>query len=176
MILAVDVQYVSNKGVTAGVLFESWDSSAAINEFASVVDVNAEYVPGQFYKRELPCILTLLKEHALSPDIILVDGYVFLNDDGKPGLGKHLYDALKGKAVVIGVAKNRYSGLGEEYAVYRGGSSNPVYVTAAGEELEVTKANILSMHGNHRIPALLKKADRLAREIASKLSEISGVR
>ncbi len=171
MILAVDVQYVHDKGATAGVLFESWDSSAAIDEFVSVVDINAEYVPGRFYKRELPCILTLLKDHALSPDIILVDGYVFLDDDGRPGLGKYLYDALNGRSVVIGVAKNRYSGAGEKYAVYRGGSSNPVYVTAAGEDLEITKADILSMHGSHRIPALLKHADRLARESASKLNE-----
>jgi deoxyribonuclease V len=171
MILAVDVQYVSNQGVTAGVLFESWDSSAAIDEFVSVVDIDAEYVPGQFYKRELPCILALLKDHALSPDIILVDAYVFLDDDGRPGLGKHLYDALKGKSVVIGVAKNRYSGIGEEYAVYRGGGVNPVYVTAAGEDLEVARANILSMHGSHRVPALLKHADRLARESAGKRNE-----
>jgi deoxyribonuclease V len=170
MILAVDVQYVTDKGVAAGVLFESWGATAAIDEFISVVDIDAEYIPGQFFKRELPCILTLLKDHALSPDIILVDGYVFLDDDGRPGLGKYLYDALNAKSVVIGVAKNRYPGIGEECALCRGNSSRPVYVTAADEDLEVTKANILSMHGSHRIPTLLKHADRLARESAGKLS------
>ena len=170
MILAVDVQYVSAKGVAAGVLFENWDSSEAIDEFVSIVDIDSEYVPGQFYKRELPCILTLLKEHALSPDIILVDGYVFLDDDETPGLGKYLYDALNSRTVVIGVAKNRYSGIGEQHAVYRGGSNNPIYVTAAGENLDVAKRNILSMHGQHRVPTLLKYADRLARNRANTIN------
>lgn len=47
----------------------------------------------------------LLSKHNLKPDCIIVDGFVHLEDD-KPGLGKHLYDALNGKVRVIGVAKN----------------------------------------------------------------------
>jgi len=172
MILAVDVQYVAGKGAAAGVLLESWDSSTATDEFISVAEIDAEYVPGQFYKRELPCILMLLNDHALSPDSILVDGYVFLDDDKSPGLGKYLYDALKGRIMVIGVAKNRYAGIGEQHAVYRGDSRNPLYVTAAGVGLEVARENILSMHGRHRVPTLLKHADKLARESASKLVEL----
>lgn len=167
MILAVDVQYIAGKGVAAGVVFESWDLSSATDEFISVDDINAEYVTGQFYKRELPCILMLLNDHALSPDIILVDGYVFLDDDESPGLGKYLYDALKGRIMVIGVAKNRYAGISEQHAVYRGDSRNPLYVTAAG--LKTARENILSMHGRHRAPTLLKHADKLAREGASQL-------
>jgi deoxyribonuclease V len=172
MILAVDVQYVDGKGFVAGVLFDSWDSSTATDEFISVAEIDEEYVPGQFYKRELPCILMLLNDHALSPDIILVDGYVLLDDDESPGLGKYLYDALKGSVMVIGVAKNRYAGIGEQHAVYRGGSRNPLYVTAAGVGIEVARENILSMHGRHRVPTLLKHADKLARESASKRLEL----
>ena len=45
--------------------------------------------PGQFYKRELPCILELLKQVNPLPNYIVIDGYVYLGGDEKPGLGKH---------------------------------------------------------------------------------------
>lgn len=170
MILATDVQYLDRKGIVAGVLFEDWNSSAPAGEYVSEVDIDAAYIPGQFYKRELPCILALLREHALSANIIIIDGYVFLDENERPGLGKYLYDALDGNAVIVGVAKNVFSGIGGEHMVFRGRSKIPVYITVIGDSLESAKKNVLSMYGEHRIPSLLKKADRLCRDRANKIN------
>ncbi|TNF91960.1 MAG: endonuclease V [Gammaproteobacteria bacterium] len=169
MILATDVQYINGKGIAAGVLFENWTSSAPVGEYVSEIDIDEEYIPGQFYKRELPCILKLLHEYSLSPSIIVVDGYVFLDGVESPGLGKHLYDALAGKVVVVGVAKKAFTGIGTEHMILRGKSKNPVYITVVGDGLKSAKKKILSMDGKHRMPTLLKRADQLCRERANKI-------
>jgi deoxyribonuclease V len=163
MILAVDVSYTENLAAVAGVVFRNWADHHAESEIISFVEVPAEYEPGQFYKRELPCILKLLRDHDLKPDCVIVDGFVYLDGKSLPGLGKHLFDALGGKVPVIGVAKKHYRGIGAEYEIYRGTSEKPLYITAAGMELEEAQAYISNMHGKHRIPALLKRADQLAR-------------
>lgn len=163
MILAVDVSYSEDVAAVAGVVFRNWGDHHAQSEIISFAEVPAEYEPGQFYKRELPCILKLLREHDLKPDCIVVDGFVYLDGKTLPGLGKHLFDALGGKVPVIGVAKKQYKGIGAEYEIYRGTSGKPLYITAAGMELEEAQAYIGNMYGTHRIPALLKRADQLAR-------------
>jgi deoxyribonuclease V len=67
-----------------------------------------EYTSGEFYKRELPCILSLLgKNHFDNIEAIIVDGFVYLDDQNKLGLGGHLYERLPYKVPVIGVAKNK---------------------------------------------------------------------
>jgi deoxyribonuclease V len=78
-------------------------------------------------------------------------------------LGWHLFDALESKIPVIGVAKSRFEGA-PAHEVYRGASRRPLYVTAAGMTLAKAAANIQAMHGAHRIPTLLQRVDRLARE------------
>lgn len=164
MILAVDVHYAEPGATAAGVLFDDWTaespSGVVVSRFAEV----ASYAPGAFYRRERPCILGLLREHALQPDTIVVDGHVFLDDAGRPGLGKHLFDALDGRVPVIGVAKTAFVGLGGHHEVLRGGGARPLYVSAAGIDLETAKAHIRAMHGTHRIPTLLKAVDRLCRD------------
>lgn len=163
MILAVDVQYYHHSGLVAGVAFINWTDASPSNVFVSQIRHVGDYIPGQFYKRELPCILTLLIEHCLKPECIVVDGYVYLDGCTKPGLGKYLYDALQGKVKVIGVAKKTFAGISEEYAVYRGSSKKPLYVTCIGEALPDAKWHIMSMHGLYRIPTMLKKVDQLCR-------------
>lgn len=170
MILAIDVQYRGGKGIAAGILFETWTTVVPVTEFVSEVAIEAHYVSGQFYKRELPCILQLLQEHAVQPAVIVVDGYVFLDGKSKPGLGKYLYDALSEKIAVMGVAKNKFRGIGSECAVWRGKRKNPLYVTAVGMSLAEAKENILMMPGPYRIPTLLKRADQLCREQAGQAS------
>ena len=72
----------------------------------------ADYVPGQFYKRELPCILEVLKLSDLAQvQLIIVDGYVFLDDDQKKGLGSYLFEALDGEIPVVGVAKRSFHSI-----------------------------------------------------------------
>ncbi len=170
MILAVDVQYVDNRAFVAGVSFDDWNAEQPDMVYESTVDEIAAYVPGQFYKRELPCILALLSEHELSPDVIVVDGYVYLGDHSKPGLGMHLYNALEGKVSVIGVAKSEFYGASDGQEVYRGKSKVPLFVTSIGIDSGTAKGNIIKMSGNGRIPALLKRVDRICREKADSLT------
>lgn len=163
MILAVDVTYSDEDAVVAGVLFQDWRDEAPEKELISRYPHPASYQPGEFYKRELPCILQLIKEHSLQPDCIVVDGFVYLDGHDRPGLGKHLFDALGGKVMVIGVAKSSFKGIGTEFELCRGGSLRPLFVTAVGVALDQAKEFILSMQGRYRIPTLLKRADQLSK-------------
>lgn len=94
LILAIDVQYDKTNGLVAGVALKSWTDASPSNIYVSKIENVDDYLPGQFYQRELPCIFKLLNEHSLRPEYIVVDGYVYLDGCSKPGLGKHLYDAL----------------------------------------------------------------------------------
>ncbi|HYH68074.1 MAG TPA: endonuclease V [Urbifossiella sp.] len=125
-----------------------------MQSFATVAD----YEPGSFYRRELPCLLGVL---ALGPrpDVVVVDGYVWLAGD-VPGLGAHLHAALGG--VVVGVAKTRFASAAA-VEVCRGASRSPLFVTAAGAAAEVVAAWVAKMHGPYRVPTLLKRVDALAR-------------
>jgi deoxyribonuclease V len=164
-ILAVDVAYFQERASVAGVLFGNWQDAKSAREFVLETETPAQYQPGQFYRRELPCILRLLEEYDLHPEYLLVDGFVFLDGRKEPGLGWHLYQALGRKVAVIGVAKSAFKGIGSEYQVHRGGSAKALYVTAAGVEVEAAQAFILAMHGQHRIPTLLKRVDELSRRL-----------
>ncbi len=161
MFLAIDAQYEDDGTATvAGVLFENWASTQPRHEVSIEVSNVAEYVPGQFYLRELPCILAVLE---LVPDAltcILVDGYVDLGD--QPGLGRHLFDHLDGAIPVIGVAKSSYPSSGA-HEVYRGGSTRPLFVSTAGIPAPEAAIGVTRMHGPHRFPTLLQRVDHLAR-------------
>tara|TARA_R110001592_G_scaffold363175_1_gene680972 strand:+ start:11872 stop:12381 length:510 start_codon:yes stop_codon:yes gene_type:complete len=163
MILAVDVDYKNDTGLIGGVIFDNWADKEPKIEVVSKVQPVEDYTPGEFYKRELPCILELMNEHSLKPDVIVVDGYVFLDGEKESGLGKHLYDALGGSIPVVGVAKNRFKNIGSNYEVYRGKSDKPLYVTAAGLDIEIAKQQIINMDGGFRFPTLLKRVDKLCR-------------
>ena len=126
----------------------------------------APYAPGHFYQRELPCILQVLEKVQASLDAILVDGHVWLDDQGSPGLGAHLYRALEERVPVIGVAKTPFGGSRGQRQVLRGQSRRPLFVTAAGMDLDVAAESVRRMHGAHRIPSLLARADQLCRTSA----------
>jgi deoxyribonuclease V len=165
MIFAVDVYYQDQKAIVAGVSFHFWDAPKPAEEMVIEMETDRveEYEPGQFYKRELPCILALLETLETFPEIIVIDGYVHLGIEQKPGLGQRLYDAIEGKAIVIGVAKTRFQDTPESAEVYRGDSKRPLYVTAIGIGTPEAKAFIMDMHGENRIPVLLKRVDRLTK-------------
>jgi deoxyinosine 3'endonuclease (endonuclease V) len=125
----------------------------------------APYVSGQFYKRELPCILSLLQQIDLKHcKAIVIDGFVVLDDKGGKGLGGYLYERLKKKIPVIGVAKNDFSkDFNSKRAIQRGNSKKPLFVTAMGMDVHTAARHIETMHGKFRIPTLLKKVDSLGR-------------
>ncbi|WLQ12420.1 endonuclease V [Hahella aquimaris] len=164
MILAVDVQYEDDGGATvAGVLFKDWNDPEPARAVLTQVSEVQDYEPGQFYKRELPCILQLLDAIPETVDIIVVDGYVSLGADDRPGLGMHLHNALQQRIPVIGVAKKAFLDTPPDREILRGDSLKPLYVSAVGIPLPQARDWIHSMHGKHRIPTLLKRVDQLCR-------------
>lgn len=166
MIYAFDTYYYEDYANTVCIAFEDWKSDREVEVFTEQTAITSEYESGAFYKRELPCILSLLDKIVLKEeDIIIVDGYVTLDNDGKIGLGGHLYEALQGKFPIVGVAKNEFTTPDpQRRSVLRGDSKTPLFVTAKGIDVDEIKLNLELMHGPYRIPTLLKKLDQLSRE------------
>ncbi|QQQ02160.1 endonuclease V [Lysobacter enzymogenes] len=162
MILATDVHYFDGRARAAGVLFADWGDALAAATLTADIDAVADYQPGAFYRRELPCLAALLAKLDAPPDCIVVDGHAWLDGAGRPGLGAHLWESLQRRVAVVGVAKTRFVDTPAEAEVLRGGA-RPLYVTAAGLEPALARAAVARMAGAHRLPDLLKQADRLAR-------------
>lgn len=159
----VDVHYSEGTAVAGCVGFVEWtDSSPAETTVASLA-VPGPYVPGRFYERELPCVLDVLERAGREYETIVVDGYVHLQPPTRLGLGGHLLEALPYRAAVIGVAKNPLAGADRFVPVLRGRSRKPLYVSAAGVPLDVAAERVRRMHGAHRLPTLIRAADRLCR-------------
>jgi deoxyribonuclease V len=114
-----------------------------------------------------------LEDHGTMPDLIVIDGYVYLDGAEKAGLGKHLFDALDRKVGIIGVAKNPFKYISADFAVYRGRSKKPLYVTAAGVPVALAKRRVATMRGAFRVPTLLKEADRVSRGFECRGARVS---
>jgi deoxyribonuclease V len=166
MQLITDVHYFGKGAQAAGILFE-WDKEEIIQDFRVSIDEVSNYEPGYFYKRELPCLISLLEQITLSEvDIIIIDGFVFLDDDSSPGLGKHLYDFLEKKIPVIGIGKTGYHGIRSNVReVKRGNSDKPLFVTSVGLHPDEAASLVKGMHGNHRLPTMVGLVDQLSRKL-----------
>lgn len=162
MLASLDVSYRGDSALAAAVLFRSWIDTQPARELTIHIQPVAPYVPGEFYRRELPCLLAVLAQIEEPLETVVIDGYVWLSAEGKPGLGAHLYKALGHKMAVIGVAKTVFCGA-PAIAVQRGRALRPLYVSAAGISAETAAEHIHNMHGVYRIPTLLKRADELCR-------------
>lgn len=160
MLLAVDVYYIEDKAKAVGVLF-NWDDKQPAKIITEHFTGVEEYIPGEFYRRELPCILKLLQQVDLATlEAIIVDGYVYVSNDGDFGLGGKLYGALDKVVPIIGVAKTSFMANKETVIeVRRGESDNPLYVSAIGTDLDEAAANIKAMKGLYRMPSILKLMD-----------------
>ena len=113
---------------TVAGLFKSYQDPKFEKIVITRTDDIAEYEPGNFYKRELPPILDVLKEIkrlGYNLKTIIVDGFVHMaENDGTSyhaGLGKRLEYALQGTELedveIIGVAKHPYSYMFEDTIV-----------------------------------------------------------
>ena len=162
----LDVGYKGARARAACVLTESWESRSPGSIRVQDIEAVEAYEPGSFYRRELPCLLAILRALPSLPEIVVVDGYVWLASVGRPGLGAHLYDALGHGAAVVGIAKTAFAGAESCPAVVRvlrGRSRSPLFVTAAGIDPDVAAQCVRRMAGNHRIPEIVKLTDRLSR-------------
>lgn len=159
---SLDVHYKAADANACAVVFEPGPPERIVAEYCQVIFQTEEYVPGEFYRRELPCLLAVLGQIREQIDLIVIDGYVWLGH-GRKGLGWYLFEELSGKIPVIGVAKSYFAGASGYAAVYRGMSSKPLYVTSIGLDLGEAARLIRNMGGPYRIPQVLKRADQLAR-------------
>jgi len=161
MIIAIDVHYRAGIAKTVSIEFDNWSAIKPSQTHIIEIPETAEYVPGQFYKRELPCILEVLKLSDLTKvTLIIVDGYVFLDDVGKRGLGGYLFDALGGKVPIVGVAKRSFHSIDKlVIPIKRGESKNPLFITCQGADLREMATKVQAMDGDFRIPTLLKILD-----------------
>jgi deoxyribonuclease V len=158
---AVDVHYPHAGGASAALVV------AADARFATIIEEHVaelkdaeSYQPGRFFARELPAIQAVVAE-TLDLDVLIVDGYVDLDPEGRPGLGAHVHAYLG--MPVIGVAKTAFRTATHAVAVNRGTATRPLYVTATGLRLEQAVALVTCMAGQHRIPDALRRVDALAR-------------
>ena len=166
MILAFDTYYFDQKAKTICLEFAEWNEDKNFKIHSEIIDNVAEYIPGEFYKRVLPCILSLLNQIDLSQvEATVVDGFVYLNDEQKYGLGGYLYEKLNERIPIIGVAKTNFASIEKnKKALFRGDSKKPLYITAIGIDLDEAFKKVESMHGEFRMPTLLKELDRLTKE------------
>lgn len=163
---AIDVYYGKNTAKTVGILFKDWLDTKPSYIYSKSISGMEPYEPGAFYKRELPCIIGILEEIDLSDlEVLIIDGYVYLDDQNTPGLGAHVFNYLKEAIPVIGVAKTKFNNNTKNVLeVTRGQSNRPLYITAIGMPVERAAACIKNMAGAFRIPSLLKQLDQISKE------------
>jgi deoxyribonuclease V len=123
-----------------------------------------DYEPGAFYKRELPLLLSIISDLDKPIEVIVIDGYVWLDANGLPGLGGHLFASLERRIPVVGIAKTRYHNDTWSIPVLRGESRQPLFVTSAGTSAREAAECVRRMHGDYRIPTILSIVDRAARD------------
>lgn len=89
MFAAPDVCYDEPRSVAraAWVLFADPQSDAVTEEAITTITTIADYEPGHFYRRELPCIEAVLATRLAGLDAVLIDGYVYLSNDGDGAWG-----------------------------------------------------------------------------------------
>ncbi|AXG72272.1 endonuclease V [Kordia sp. SMS9] len=164
MIAAIDIHYKETYAKAVCVVF-NWADATPKHIYTALVEDVAPYVSGEFYKRELPCILKVLQQVNLNAlEAIIVDGHVFVGNDKKYGLGGYLWEALDEKIPIIGVAKKSFIHT-EKVAtpIKRGESENPLYVSCIGIDTDIVLEKVQLLHGPHRMPTVLKLADSISR-------------
>lgn len=163
MIACFDVHYYQDYARASCIVFDKKEEKVIAEYMAEIKGVK-DYLPGQFYQRELPCILRVLKKVKENIDLIIIDGFIWVKGREK-GLGAHFYQTINCKTPIIGVAKSYLNGSTAFVSICRGQSSKPLYVSAIGIDLNYAARLIKNLKGDFRIPDILKKVDKLARNI-----------
>lgn len=165
MKLFIAVHWEGTQAIAAAVGFEAWDAAEATKTYRSRI-VHAETVErGQPDLRAVHCVMQLLVEHRLAPELLLIEGFVHLDAADRPGVGQHLFQALGGKVPVVGVSKKGLVGLPAQCEVMREDEAPPLFITSIGVDIGAAKARVRSMHGRKRVPTLMKLAARLAKHM-----------
>ena len=158
-----DVYYYSDFAKACCIVFEVEPYEKVISQYCEIIKPVNDYIPGEFYKRELPCILKVYNRVREDICLAIIDGFVTL-DKGKEGLGGHMFKTLNKNTPIIGVAKTFYKGCEDYIEVFRGESKRPLFVTSVGIDLNFAAKLIKNLNGKDRIPDVLKKVDLLTRK------------
>ena len=161
----LDVHYCANKACAAAVIFSDWADSTPLNQYTAILQVWEAYKPGSFYLRELKPLMAVIERIKEHVHIYLIDAYCYLSSHNEPGLGAYLYEAIKGRSAVIGVAKNIFRHSNHAIEVFRGNSKRPLYVTSIGLSKEEAASRISIMAGKFRMPTLIRMTDQLAHKV-----------
>lgn len=164
-VVAIDVCYREDGSAkAAAIALEGFGSAEPLAAWSVEVARAEPYEPGQFWKRELPCLMAALGASPVEPSAVVVDAFVDLDAAGRPGLGRRLWEELGRSVPVVGVAKTGFCGADASWGLLRGQSAKPLWVTAAGMGIDEARAHVAKMAGPHRIPAMLREVDRLCRQ------------
>jgi deoxyribonuclease V len=163
MKLIVAIHFDAMQARAAAVAFDAWDVPEPTKTFIARDAQVEKAAHGELDLRALPCVMQLLQEHRLTPELVLIDGFVHLDADETPGLGRHLFHALGGTTPVIGLSKTNRPGLPVQFEVMREEEAKPLIVTSAGIDIGAAKARVRAMHGRKVVPTLMKLAVRLAK-------------
>ena len=163
IIACFDVYYKKDHAKACCIVFETDSVEKILSTYCQVIESVSDYISGEFYKRELPCILKVYKMIREDIDLIIMDGFVTLKN-GKKGLGSYLFESLGKKLPVIGVAKTYFRGSENYVEIYRGKSGKPLYISSIGIDLDYSAKFIKNLNGIYRIPDILKKVDQLSRK------------
>ena len=167
MKLVMDVHIQGDTALVAAVAFDDWTAFEGTKTYTLRIDHVEKPVKGELDLRELPWLLQLLQTNALQPEAIVFDGFVHLDAQETPALGRHLHDTLGGRSAVIGVSKTGFKDAPEQFEIYREEETAALIITCAGIDLGAAKARIRTMHGRKRVPTLMKLAARIAKGNAS---------
>jgi deoxyribonuclease V len=145
-------------------------------------EVPFPYMPGFFAFREGPAIMSAVGALSRRPDLLLVDGHGRAHPR-RAGIATHVGFLLS--IPTVGVAKQILSGDSVEFGPARGSASpiwdrgeivgmavrtkagsRPVYVSAGhAMDLETAVETVLAATSTSRIPAPIREAHRISREV-----------
>lgn len=160
----LDVGYKNERAFISCVQFLNWYDDHPSAKRLTHLDIQAKYVPGRFFERELPCLLFALKQETVEFEVIVIDGFVHLKPPLKKGLGYYLYESMPYSAAVIGVAKNPLKVADSYVPVLRGKSCKPLFVSSINFSTDRAAELIKNMHGPFRLPTLIKMADGFCKD------------
>jgi deoxyribonuclease V len=163
MKLVMDVHITGDTALVAAVAFDDWAAFEGTKNYVLRIEHVQKPVKGELDLRALPWLLQLIDANGLQPEAIVLDGFVHLDAQETPGLGRRLHDTLGGRTAVIGVSRSGFKDTPEQFEVYREEETAALVVTCAGIDLGAAKARVRTMHGRKRIPTLMKLAARIAK-------------
>jgi deoxyribonuclease V len=163
MKLVMDFQIQGDTARVAAVAFDDWVAFEGTKNYSLRIEHVEKPAKGELDLRALPWLVQLLDANRLQPELIVLDGFVHLDAQETPGLGRRLHDTLGGRTAVIGVAKTGFKDTPEQFELHREEETAPLVITCAGIDLGAAKARVRMMHGRKRVPTLLKLAARIAK-------------